>query len=150
MAISNRALGVFIWFGYRIPIPQRTRIIKESGFKTVLHWWDDSFIDSEIFTKEEQSIRDMIIFGVPPHIYYWKSIKTDYLRFICMIIWGENDDHLASGEGRVDWGIVRAGIESSVYTGSFTLEVDTAKTLVSRTPQEHLMLCYKSAVNVLS
>jgi len=48
-------MGVFIWFGYRIPIPQRAQLIRESGFETVLHWWDDSFIESEIFTKEKQS-----------------------------------------------------------------------------------------------
>jgi len=62
---------------------------------------------------------------------------------------GQNDDHLAPGEGRINWDIVRAGIENTVYPGSYTLEIDTAKTLTSRTPQEHLMLCFKSAVSVL-
>ena len=264
MTILERTLGLFIWFGYRIPIPQRTRLIKESGFKTVLHWWDDSFIDLERYTKEEQSelirkegltiehahlqfshvnhlwldtqdgqaVFDSYLLDIdglanyeipvavmhmttgqnPPNIsdigmyrmrtlveraekcgvkiaienvsnsqmlnhvldtiespmlglcydsghdYIWSP--TPYIilekykdRLFAIHLHdniGENDDHLAPGEGKVNWGIARAGIESSVYTGSFTLEIDTTKTLASRTPQEHLMLCYKSAVSVLS
>lgn len=52
---KTRKLGTFIWFGYRIPIKERVRLIREAGFETVLHWWDDSFIDVEGVTKEEQA-----------------------------------------------------------------------------------------------
>ena len=51
---TSRKTGIFIWFGYRIPIPERVRIIRETGFETILHWWDDSFLELEKFTKEEQ------------------------------------------------------------------------------------------------
>lgn len=51
---TDKNFGVFIWFGYRIPISERVRLIREVGFKTVLHWWDDSFIEAEGFSKEEQ------------------------------------------------------------------------------------------------
>lgn len=50
-----RKLGTFIWFGYRIPIQERAHLIHEIGFETVLHWWDDSFIEIEGFSKEEQA-----------------------------------------------------------------------------------------------
>ena len=53
--IAEEKLGVFIWFGYRIPIVERVRLIREAGFETVLHWWDDSFIDVEGISKEEQA-----------------------------------------------------------------------------------------------
>jgi sugar phosphate isomerase/epimerase len=52
---SVRELGIFTWFGYRIPIQERLRLIREAGFQTVLHWWDDSFIETEKLSKEEQA-----------------------------------------------------------------------------------------------
>ena len=48
----QKRLGIFMWFGYRIPVPERVRIIRETGFETVLHWWED--LETEGFTKEEQ------------------------------------------------------------------------------------------------
>ena len=65
-------LGVFLWFGYRIPIPERVRIIRETGFETVLHWWDDSFIEVEGFTREEQAglIRDAGLSIENAHLQY--------------------------------------------------------------------------------
>jgi hypothetical protein len=51
---KTRKLGVFVWFGYQMPIIERARIIREAGFETVLHWWDDSFIETARFSKEEQ------------------------------------------------------------------------------------------------
>lgn len=35
--------GIFIGFGYRIPIPEGVRLIREAGVKTVLHWWETPF-----------------------------------------------------------------------------------------------------------
>ena len=51
---NTRKLGQFIWFGYQIPIPERVKLIKQAGFETVLHWWDDSFVEKDGFSKEEQ------------------------------------------------------------------------------------------------
>jgi len=50
-----RGLGIFTWFGYRIPVPERLRLIREAGFDTVMHWWDDSFAETDGFTKEAQA-----------------------------------------------------------------------------------------------
>ena len=56
MQVDNKKrFGVFIWFGYRIPIQERVLLIKETGFDTVLHWWDDSFAEIEGLTKEAQA-----------------------------------------------------------------------------------------------
>ena len=35
--MNDRKLGVFLWYGYRIPVPERIRQIREAGFETVLH-----------------------------------------------------------------------------------------------------------------
>jgi Sugar phosphate isomerases/epimerases len=51
----KRKLGIFIWFGYRLPVQERIHLIREVGFETVLHWWDDSFIDVDGLSKEEQA-----------------------------------------------------------------------------------------------
>ena len=53
--VFKEKLGVFTWFGYRIPIQERANLIRETGFETVLLWWDDSFVDVEGLTKEEQA-----------------------------------------------------------------------------------------------
>ena len=53
--MNDRKLGIFLWYGYRIPVPERIRQIREAGFETVLHWWDDSFREEEGLSKEEQA-----------------------------------------------------------------------------------------------
>jgi sugar phosphate isomerase/epimerase len=58
---------------------------------------------------------------------------------------GKSDDHLAPGEGKINWSIVRKEIEHSVYQGSYTLESDSAEIPPSRTPQEHLKMHYEGA-----
>jgi sugar phosphate isomerase/epimerase len=57
---------------------------------------------------------------------------------------GINDDHLAPGEGMVNWANVRDIIE-----GSYTLESDSAVIPAGRTPLEHLLLHYKGAKAML-
>lgn len=47
--------GIFIGFGYRIPIPEGVRLIREAGVETVLNWWDDSLLELEDCTKGEQA-----------------------------------------------------------------------------------------------
>lgn len=54
-AQPTRKLGIFLWFGYRLPVRDRARLIREAGFETVLHWWDDTFLEIEGLTKEEQA-----------------------------------------------------------------------------------------------
>lgn len=254
-----RKLGIFMWFGYRIPIPDRVRLIHEAGFETVLHWWDDSFMETEGFSKEEQvglirkegllienahlnpnQVNDLwldtlngqssfdrylsdidglaeyeipvavfhpISGSEPPpvsavgmerihalveraekrgvriamenmrtnhalikildtigspmlgfcydsgHDYVWSHTPYELLdrykdRLFAVHLHdnlGQNDDHLAPGEGKINWDIVREGIEHSAYKGSYTLESDSAELPPSRTPQEHLRMHYEGA-----
>jgi len=260
--LTNKKLGIFTWFGHRIPIPERANLIQEAGFKTVLIWWDDSFLELEKLTKEEQAniyrksgldienahlqfstvnhlwfdtqdgqavfenylsdIDGLAEHGVstavlhlssgadaPPvsdigmhrirklteraekhdmrialenvrdthilshvldsvespalglcydsgHDYVWSKAPHELLgkyrnRLFAVHLhdnMGVNDDHLAPGEGKVDWGAVLAGVGDSVYSGSYTLEVDGAGVSAAETPREYLLSCYESAVRV--
>lgn len=248
-------LGTFIWFGYRIPITKRVSLIREAGFETVLHWWDDSFFEIEEFSKEEQAdlIRKEGLFIENAHLQFnrvndiWldtldgQSVLEGYLSDleglanheipvavchtasglnppplsavgmsrICELaeiaeklgvriamenvrdthalveildsidspalgfcydsghdyIWshlppyellkrykhrlfavhlhdnlGQNDDHLAPGEGVIEWDIVKSEIDQSIYQGSYTLESDSAEIPSSRKACEHLRI----------
>lgn len=261
MENKARKLGTFIWFGYRIPGKERVRFIREAGFKTVLHWWDDSFIDVEGVTKEEQAemirkeglfienahlsythVNDLwldtingadILAGYlsdiesmgryeipiavmhtttgrnPPtvssvgidrfkriaekgqscgvgiavenvrfpeitekvltaadslgfcydsgHDFIWSKTPYELLKKYGSRLWavhlhdnmGVKDDHLPPGEGRLNWDIIRTGIEKSSYKGSLTLESDTAEIPACRTAEEHLKKHYDGAVSKL-
>lgn len=37
--------GIFNWFGYHIPMAERAALIRTTGFKHVMIWWGDDFID---------------------------------------------------------------------------------------------------------
>lgn len=37
--------GIFAWFGYRLPIDVRLRLIAEAGFDCVMLWWGDEFVE---------------------------------------------------------------------------------------------------------
>ncbi|WP_442876701.1 hypothetical protein [Eisenbergiella porci] len=62
---------------------------------------------------------------------------------------GINDEHLAPGEGMVNWANGRDIIDASSYEGSYTLESDSAVIPAGRTPLEHLLLHYKGAKAML-
>ena len=259
---NTKKLGVFIWFGYRIPIPERIRLIREAGFETVIHWWDDSFKETEKYTKEEQAvlIRNEGLSIEHAHLHFnhinhlWLDTQNgetvfenilleinrlgDYEIPVAVIhltqgqtpppvsdiglhrmrvlvenaekrgvriavenvgithinhvldsiespmlglcydsghdyIWsptpyrllekykhrlfaihlhdnmGQNDDHLAPGQGKINWDIIRTGIKDSIYTDSYTLEIDTPEAPALLTPQEYLRQCFESAISVL-
>jgi sugar phosphate isomerase/epimerase len=38
---SPSALGMFVWFGYDLPIRQRLRMIRQAGFETTSIWWGE-------------------------------------------------------------------------------------------------------------
>ncbi len=48
MASRGRALGIFAWFGYRLPFKERLQLIKQAGFSTTCLWFGD----------EEEMVRD--------------------------------------------------------------------------------------------
>lgn len=50
-----RSIGLFTWYGYRIPIPDRIRLLRQAGFTSVLHWWDDSHMEADGLSKEAQT-----------------------------------------------------------------------------------------------
>ena len=78
--------------------------------------------------------------------------KTTFLRAPLVTLhdnMGINDEHLAPGEGMVNWANVRDIIDASSYEGSYTLESDSAVIPAGRTPLEHLLLHYKGAKAML-
>lgn len=37
--------GIFAWFGYLMPLERRLRLIRAAGFKHVMLWWGDEFLE---------------------------------------------------------------------------------------------------------
>ena len=33
--------GIYSWFGYPLPFIERIKLIKETGFESVMLWWGD-------------------------------------------------------------------------------------------------------------
>lgn len=38
---KKRPLGIFSWFGFFIPLPERLELIKKAGFEATSLWWED-------------------------------------------------------------------------------------------------------------
>lgn len=38
---EHNKLGIFSWFGFVLPLPERLRLIKQAGFDAVSLWWED-------------------------------------------------------------------------------------------------------------
>ncbi|MDX9870909.1 MAG: sugar phosphate isomerase/epimerase family protein [Clostridia bacterium] len=36
-------LGMFSWFGYILPLPERLRLIQQAGFASISLWWEDEY-----------------------------------------------------------------------------------------------------------
>jgi sugar phosphate isomerase/epimerase len=36
-------LGIFSWFGFVLPLPERLELIKEAGFQATTLWWEDEY-----------------------------------------------------------------------------------------------------------
>ena len=52
MNYLNNKLGIFSWFGFVMPLPQRLELIKKAGFNATTIWWEDE-IGSPWIRKEE-------------------------------------------------------------------------------------------------
>lgn len=52
-------LGIFSWFGFVLPMPERLRLIRDAGFDTVSVWWEDE-IGEPVIPKQRfpQLVRD--------------------------------------------------------------------------------------------
>lgn len=42
-----RDIGIFNWFGYRIPMRERAALIKAAGFSHVMLWWGDEYVEHD-------------------------------------------------------------------------------------------------------
>ena len=50
----NNKLGIFSWFGFVMPLPQRLELIKKAGFDATTIWWEDE-IGSPMIKKEKMA-----------------------------------------------------------------------------------------------
>jgi sugar phosphate isomerase/epimerase len=50
-------LGIFSWFGFVLPLPQRLKLIKEAGFQATTLWWEDEFGAANI---KKESMPDIV------------------------------------------------------------------------------------------
>ncbi|MDD3888393.1 MAG: sugar phosphate isomerase/epimerase [Syntrophomonadaceae bacterium] len=64
-------LGIFSWFGFVLPLPERLKLIKEAGFNATTLWWEDE-IGSPCIKKETMPnlVRDSGLILENTHIPY--------------------------------------------------------------------------------
>lgn len=67
----HNLLGIFSWFGYVIPLPERLQLIKSAGFDATSLWWEDE-IGTPGIRKESMPnlVRDSGLFLENIHIPY--------------------------------------------------------------------------------
>jgi sugar phosphate isomerase/epimerase len=68
---TKHQLGIFSWFGFVLPLPERLRLIKEAGFQATTLWWEDEY--GTYATKKEympQMVRDAGLFLENIHVPY--------------------------------------------------------------------------------
>jgi sugar phosphate isomerase/epimerase len=68
-------LGIFSWFGFVLPFPERLRQIKEAGFDAVTIWWEDEIGNNlgycNVFKEEmPQMVRDNGLYLDNVHLPY--------------------------------------------------------------------------------
>ncbi|WP_125154337.1 sugar phosphate isomerase/epimerase family protein [Clostridium rectalis] len=85
--MSNRDgvfdVGIFSWFGYMMPLPERLKLIKEVGFDSVIIWWEDELGDKVI--KKEDMPKMVEDFGLK-----FENIHAPFCG--CNDIWGKDKD----------------------------------------------------------
>lgn len=74
-------LGIFSWFGYVLPLPERLRLIKAAGFDATTLWWEDE-VGIPSIKKEAMPglVREAGLFLENIHIPYHE----------CDGLWSEN------------------------------------------------------------
>ncbi|MFH1613592.1 MAG: sugar phosphate isomerase/epimerase [Planctomycetota bacterium] len=65
---TNIKLGIFSWFGYRIHMADRARMIKEAGFEVTSIWW------GEEERANTGSLHDL------PEIIRWEKLELDNIH----------------------------------------------------------------------
>jgi sugar phosphate isomerase/epimerase len=75
-SLENK-LGIFSWFGFVLPLPERLKLIKEAGFNATTLWWEDE-IGSPCIKKDHMPniVRDSGLVLENIHIPY---DNCDYL-----------------------------------------------------------------------
>ena len=68
---SQHQLGIFSWFGWVLPLPDRVKLIKKAGFGATTLWWEDE-IGSPVIKKERMPdmVRDAGLIVENIHIPY--------------------------------------------------------------------------------
>jgi len=54
-------ITIYDWFGYKLPIKERYRLIKKAGFDGVLLWWSE-FLDRKDYRNGPQIVRETGLF----------------------------------------------------------------------------------------
>ncbi len=54
--MPNNKLGIFSWFGFVLPLPQRLEMIKQAGFDATTIWWEDEVGSPEIKKEDMPGI----------------------------------------------------------------------------------------------
>jgi sugar phosphate isomerase/epimerase len=69
--IPKYQLGIFSWFGFVLPLPERLKLIREAGFNATTLWWEDE-IGSPDIKKEHMPniVRDSGLILENIHIPY--------------------------------------------------------------------------------
>lgn len=165
-------LGMFSWFGYVLPLPERLRLIKEAGFDAVSLWWEDElapalikkerfaalvreaglafenihapFIDTNNLWSSEKSAREKTV-------RQYQEWLEECARFeIPLMVM-----HLTEGDKLP--GLNESGVESILALVRFAEEVKVKIALentrqgehvayvLSRIPSDYLGLCYDSS-----
>lgn len=54
--------GIYDWFGYDVPVRERYKLIKNSGFESVMLWWSDKFGRGTGYQEDVEYARDAGLF----------------------------------------------------------------------------------------
>lgn len=86
---ENMKLGIFHWFGYVLPFTQRIKMIKDTGFDSIMLWWEPDLFSGEGLEQFNQ-VRKMDIDIENIHVPYedsnllWSSDEMDREKIIDM------------------------------------------------------------------
>ena len=163
---------VFSWFGYVLPLQERVKIIKESGFDGTCLWWEDEIYPKTIPVEDMPSIvRDagLIIDNIHcPYVgadgfwstnnslrqkeidIYYSYIDACARHNIPYMIMHVNDENPVMDSQKLGMesieSLVRRAEEYGVKLAiENTLNNDIIDLLLKEIPSEHLGLCYDSS-----
>lgn len=165
-------LGIFSWFGFVMPLPERLRMIKDAGFDAASIWWEDEewpfiirkqdmpkmvedaglllenmhvpFNDSNDFWSEDTEARENI---VRKHIEWLNDCAKFNIPLMVMHIVDGEDPPAPNKYGIESMSrLVRAAEELGVKIAvENTFRDDSVIFLLSEIKSKHMGLCYDSS-----